>query len=198
MKSKTNELRKNIQNVSNSSIYYILKTKVLRSDMTQYQNLNDSFSIKVGHSFQIRNPWKGRSVRLQLDGDINPSKNTWMGKCNIFECMCKSHTIEILEFTLTFQIKKLIAKALKLSMYGNLVDRMLFLKINVYFLITVSFIRQYLLLLPHHIQLPLPQTWTPTYSSNHNRSSYFSILYITIQHGVNNIESKREREGQQV
>ena len=107
MKSKTDELSKNIQNVSNSSIYsYILKSKVLRSDMTLYQNLDDFFSVKVGHSFEIRNPWKGRSVHLQLDGDINPSKNSWMRKCNIFDCKYTSHPLEILEFTLTFQIKK--------------------------------------------------------------------------------------------
>ena len=103
MKSKTDELSKNIQNVSNSSI----KRKVLRSDMTHYQNLDDPLSIKVGHSFEIRNPWKGRSVHLQLDGDINPSKNSWMRKCNTFDWTCRSHPLKILEFTLTFQIKSL-------------------------------------------------------------------------------------------
>ena len=57
-------------------------------------------------SFEIRNPWKGRSVHLQLDGDINPSKNSWMRKCNIFDCKYISHALEILEFTLAFEIKK--------------------------------------------------------------------------------------------
>ena len=122
--------------------------KVLRSDMTQYQNLDDFFSIKVGHSFEIRNPWKGRSVHLQLDGDINPSKNSWMRKCNIFDCNYISYPLEILEFTLTFELipAPLIPYRPSSLIHFNLVDGMLFLEINVYFLITVSFIRQYLLL----------------------------------------------------
>ena len=57
-------------------------------------------------SFEITNPWKGRSVHLQLDGDINPSKNSWMRKCNIFDCKYTSYPIEILDFTFTFEIEK--------------------------------------------------------------------------------------------
>ena len=107
IKSKINYLGKIIQNICKSSIYSY-GTKYCKRHAVLIWHSNKIWMIPPAsrlESFEIRNPWKGRSVHLQLDGDINPSKNSWMRKCNIFDCRYISYPLEILEFTLTFEIK---------------------------------------------------------------------------------------------
>ena len=103
IKSKINYLSKIIQNNFQSSVLSLYSKK---HGVLIWHSIKIWMILSASRlaSFEIRNPWKGRSVHLQLDGDINPSKNSWMRKCNIFDCNYISYPLEILEFTLTFEI----------------------------------------------------------------------------------------------